>query len=83
MRIAIAAMDSRGGVQPYLALALGLRSAGHDVRMIAPTNMTSMLAAAGIEHAPLTGDVEAEAQRLGSEAHGSPLTGMRVAAREM
>jgi UDP:flavonoid glycosyltransferase YjiC (YdhE family) len=83
MRIAIAAMDTRGGVQPYLALALGLRAAGHEVRMIAPGNATSMLAAAGIEHAPLSGDVEAEARRLGSAAHGSPLTGMRVAAREM
>lgn len=83
MRIAIAAMDSRGGIQPYLALALGLRAAGHDVRMIAPTNVTAMLAEAGIEHAPLSGDVEAEARRIGSEAHGSPMAGMRVAAREM
>jgi len=83
MRIAIVAMDSRGGVQPYVALALGLRAAGHAVRIIAPENFASMVAAAGVEHAPLSGDVEAEARRIGSAAHGSPLTGMRVAAREM
>ena len=83
MRIAIAAMDSRGGVQPYVGLALGLRAAGHEVRVIAPANFAGMLAAAGIDHAPLSGDVEAEARRIGSDAHGSPLTGMRVAAREM
>ena len=83
MRIAIAAMDSRGGVQPYIGLALGLQAAGHDVRLISPSNFAGMLAAAGVEHAPLSGDVEAEARRIGGEAHGSPLAGMRVAAREM
>ncbi len=84
MRIAIASMDSRGGVQPYVALALGLRAAGHDVRLIAPADFAGMLADAGVEHAPLSGDVEADAQapRV-SAAHGSPLAGMRAAAREM
>jgi UDP:flavonoid glycosyltransferase YjiC (YdhE family) len=76
-------MDSRGGVQPYVGLALGLRAAGHEVRVIAPSDFVGMLEAVGLEHAPLSGDVEAGARRLGSAAHGSPFTGLRAAAREM
>ncbi len=83
MRIAIASNDSRGGVQPYLALAMGLRAAGHDVRLIAPANFASMVAGTGVEYAPLSGDVETEARRIGVEAHGSPLRGMRVVAHAM
>ena len=83
MRIAIASMDSRGGVQPYVGLALGLKAAGHDVRLIAPSGFEGMLADTGVEHVPLSGDVEAGARRLGSSAHGSPLKGMRAAAREI
>ena len=83
MRIAIASMDSRGGVQPYVGLALGLKAAGHDVRLIGPSGFEGMLADAGVDHVPLSGDVEAGAKRLGSSAHGSPLAGMRAAAREM
>lgn len=83
MRITIASMDTRGGVQPYLALALGLQAAGHDARLLAPSNFALMLTGAGVEHAPLSGDVEAEVRRIGAGAHGSPLAGMRVAAREM
>ena len=83
MRIAIASMDSRGGVQPYVGLALGLRAAGHDVRLIGPSGFEGRLADAGVDHVLLSGDVEAGAKRLGSSAHGSPLAGMRAAAREM
>jgi sterol 3beta-glucosyltransferase len=36
MRITILAYGSRGDVQPYLALALGLAKAGHHVRLAAP-----------------------------------------------
>ena len=31
MRIAIQTLGTRGDVQPYVALGLGLRRAGHDV----------------------------------------------------
>ena len=34
MRIAVLAFDTRGGVQPYVALSLGLQQAGHEVTMI-------------------------------------------------
>jgi sterol 3beta-glucosyltransferase len=32
MRIALICNDTRGGVQPYVALGQGLASAGHDCR---------------------------------------------------
>jgi len=83
MRIALTSMDTRGGVQPYLALAIGLQAAGHEVRLIAPSNFAGMLAQAGIEHAPLSGDVEAEVRRLAGSGGDGPKAGMRVAAREM
>ena len=66
MRIAIASMDSRGGVQPYVGLAVGLKAAGHDVRLIAPSGFEGMLADTGVEHVPLSGDVEAGARRSGA-----------------
>lgn len=34
MRVALIALDTRGGVQPYLALGRGLHAAGHDVRLL-------------------------------------------------
>ena len=36
MKVGIFTFGSRGDVQPYLALALGLRQAGHDVFLCAP-----------------------------------------------
>lgn len=59
MKIALVCFDTRGGVQPYLALALGLRRAGHDVRVVAPSGFAPMIAAHGLDARPLSGDVEA------------------------
>jgi sterol 3beta-glucosyltransferase len=83
MRITLAAMDSRGGVQPYLALGFGLKAAGHEVQVLAPANYGGMVEAAGLVHAPLSVDLEAEARRVGAQAHGRAFAGMRVAAREI
>jgi sterol 3beta-glucosyltransferase len=83
MRIALASMDTRGGIQPFLALATGLRDRGHDVRLIAPSNYASLISGNGIEHAPLSGNVEEAARELAGAAVGTGLRGMRLAAREM
>jgi sterol 3beta-glucosyltransferase len=42
MDIAVIGIGSRGDVQPYLALARGLRHAGHQVRLVAPPNFASL-----------------------------------------
>lgn len=59
MKIALVCFDTRGGVQPYLALGLGLRRAGHDVRVVAPEGFRAMIEARGLAVGALTGDVEA------------------------
>jgi UDP:flavonoid glycosyltransferase YjiC (YdhE family) len=56
MRVAVLAMGSRGDVYPYLALALGLKEAGHEVRFAAYTNFEAEVRARGLEYAPILGD---------------------------
>jgi sterol 3beta-glucosyltransferase len=56
MRIAVVANDTRGGVQPYVALAGGLQAAGHDVRCIAPTEFQSLCEDHAVKFFPLTVD---------------------------
>ena len=83
MRIVIVANDSRGGVQPYLALGVGLRRAGHEPVILAPSDFAGMAEEAGIPFAPLSGSVEEAARRLGGGGQSVGLRTMRVAAREM
>ena len=49
MRIAVVCRDTRGGVQPYAALAQGLKAAGHDVWATAPSNLAHLFAEVGVE----------------------------------
>lgn len=58
MHITIAALGTRGDVQPYLALALGLKQAGHTIRMIAGENFRDWICSYGFEFAG-SGDMEA------------------------
>lgn len=59
MAVAVVALDTRGGVQPYAALALGLQEAGHDVRMVAPAEFVPWLAGLGLDAHPAGGDTRA------------------------
>jgi len=43
MRIAVVCNDTRGGIQPYVALGLGLLRAGHEVRAVAPSDKSRAL----------------------------------------
>ncbi|MBA3872072.1 MAG: glycosyltransferase family 1 protein [Anaerolineae bacterium] len=56
MKITILTAGTRGDVQPYLALALKLQSAGYEVQLGAPTNFASFVSDHGIEFAPLRAD---------------------------
>lgn len=56
MRIAIQTLGTRGDVQPYLALAIGLVQRGHIVQLAAPVQFESMINARHIEFAPLPGE---------------------------
>ncbi len=58
MNITILTYGSRGDVQPFTALALGLLKAGHSVRLAAPHRFTGFAAQYGVPFAPLPGDPE-------------------------
>ena len=49
MKIALVACGSRGDVQPILALALGLRAAGHEVLLTVPPDFEALACEHGIE----------------------------------
>lgn len=53
MRILIATIGTRGDVQPYLALALGLKAAGHETAVCTCPRYRRLLEDAGIAHLPL------------------------------
>jgi UDP:flavonoid glycosyltransferase YjiC (YdhE family) len=56
MRVAIHTLGTRGDVQPYVALALGLRAAGHKVMIAAPTQYEAFIGTRGITFAHLPGE---------------------------
>lgn len=51
MRVAILTMGSRGDVQPYLALAIGLQSAGHNVIVASHSIFESWIRSYGLDFA--------------------------------
>ena len=83
MRIAVLCNDTRGGVQPYVALAMGLRQAGHDVRAVAPSDLAPMFSQLGIPTAALSGSIQAVLRGSGGVAERGLLTTMRFAAQEL
>ena len=58
MKITILTYGSRGDVQPFVALALGLQKAGHSVRLAAPHRFADLAAHYNTPFAPLLGDPE-------------------------
>ena len=56
MRITLLAYGSRGDVQPYIALGLGLQHAGYTVCLAAPEMYRDFVAAYGLDFSPLAGD---------------------------
>jgi sterol 3beta-glucosyltransferase len=58
VKITILTYGSRGDVQPFVALAVGLKRAGHDVCLAAPHRFADFVAQYHIPFAPLPGDPE-------------------------
>lgn len=56
MRIAIHTLGTRGDIQPYLALALGLKARGHEVLLAAPSQFEAFVGTRGIAFAHLPGE---------------------------
>jgi UDP:flavonoid glycosyltransferase YjiC (YdhE family) len=59
MLITIVTAGSRGDVQPYVALGLGLRRAGHRVRLATHETFRDFVAGYGLEFEALAGDPRA------------------------
>ena len=55
----VLAVGSRGDVQPYVALADGLRRAGHTVRFVTTTDFDGLARAHGLDVAPVPFSVQA------------------------
>lgn len=53
MRIGIHTLGTRGDVQPYLALATALRSAGHEALLVAPEQFRGQAQSHAVAFAPL------------------------------
>ncbi|MBE0670155.1 MAG: glycosyltransferase family 1 protein [Anaerolineales bacterium] len=64
MNITILTYGSRGDVQPFLPLSLGLMKRGHRVVLAAPLRFKSLIEQYGITFALLAGDPEALSRRL-------------------
>lgn len=58
MHIAIIAFGSRGDVQPYIALGLGLQQAGHQVRIVTHENFGTLVQSHGLEFRQVRGNVQ-------------------------
>ena len=64
MNITILTYGSRGDVQPFLPLSLGLMARGHKVILAAPSRFEKLVEEYGITFFPLAGDPEELSRRL-------------------
>jgi sterol 3beta-glucosyltransferase len=70
MLIGLLTGGTRGDIQPFVALGVGLKEAGYNVRVIAPRNFRGLAEAYGLEFVPLAIDIEA---MMRGDAAGSNL----------
>src|SRR5574341_576375 len=69
MKITILTYGSRGDVQPFLPLSLGLMEKDHSVRLAAPFRFKNLVEELGINFVPLAGDPEDLSRRLNDAGH--------------
>ncbi len=85
MKITIAAVGSRGDVQPYIALGAGLQRAGHEIFLSAPAMFRDLIAVYGLRHLPVSVNpqqiVEHPSMQAASKS-GNPFLLMRSMFRE-
>ena len=58
MKINILTVGSRGDIQPYLALGVGLKAAGYDVRLTTHELFKPLITRYGLEFFPIGGNVQ-------------------------
>jgi sterol 3beta-glucosyltransferase len=57
MKLLILTVGSRGDVQPFIALGIGLQQAGYDITLAAPALFESFVRGYGLKFAPVNDDV--------------------------
>ncbi len=72
-QIVLLTYGTRGDVQPFVALGVGLRDAGYKVRIAAPSAYCEFIQTHGLEFAPLPGDPGVLAHQLVEYAGFNPL----------
>ncbi|UCD23738.1 MAG: glycosyltransferase family 1 protein [Gemmatimonadota bacterium] len=87
MNITIVTIGSRGDVQPYVALGVGLKSAGHRVRLATHARFESFIKNHSLDFAELPGDpremVESDAGQAWLDTGTNPLAFARKMAAIM
>lgn len=77
MKITIITAGSRGDIQPYLALGLGLKAVGHEVRLATHVEFKTAICQQGLKFAPLAGNprsiLESEAGQAWLETRRNPI----------
>ncbi|AKL68951.1 glycosyltransferase [Streptomyces goshikiensis] len=56
MRVTLLSVGSRGDVQPFVALGIGLKARGHDVTLAAPATLRPLVERAGLTYKLSPGD---------------------------
>ena len=75
MRVVIQTLGTRGDVQPYVALGVGLQARGHQVTLATVAEFEGLAQSYGLPFAPLRGDFLKAAQS--AEGRANPLKLMR------
>ena len=70
MRVLLSVVGTRGDVQPVIALAVEVRTLGHDVRLCVPPNFIEWVEALGFPATPV--GIEMRARRAGSTGVATP-----------
>ena len=83
MQVTVVTQDTRGGVQPYAALALALVEAGHGVRAVAPAEYAWLFERVGVACLPLHGMSSDESRDVALAAQGERHGGLRTAAKAL
>lgn len=69
VKITILTYGSRGDVQPFLPLSLGLMKRGHTVKLAAPYRFKGFVEEYGIQFVPLAGEPEDLSRRFNDVGH--------------
>ena len=83
MRIGIVANDTRGGIEPYAALAHRLKARGHEPRLIAPADFAPLVEGSGVPFAGLSGSSEQDIRSASAATQRGPIVSMRIVAAEL